>query len=139
MRKALIQAVSPEDVRQIARKLADMAKAGNIAAATLLFERLWGKAPAAVAVADVTPDGGPGTPEERRARLREFTERIRGARLESETVQIVEVDDWYGTKASIAERFGIEAEPDDDPPELARDAVEMPLHPANPPSLNAHP
>ena len=43
LRRALLAAVSPEDMRQIAEKLAEMAKSGDLVAAGLLFDRVLGK------------------------------------------------------------------------------------------------
>ena len=43
-RAALVNAVSPDDIRAVARMLVDKALAGDIGAAKLLFERLFGPA-----------------------------------------------------------------------------------------------
>ena len=43
LRSAMIEAVSPEDMRSIALELVDKAKDGNLAAARLLFDRVLGR------------------------------------------------------------------------------------------------
>ncbi len=44
LRSALLQAVSPADLRGVVRRLADAAKNGEVSAAKLLFDRLLGPA-----------------------------------------------------------------------------------------------
>ena len=43
LRAALIDAVAPDDVRQVVQRLVAKAKAGDIAAAKVLFERVLGR------------------------------------------------------------------------------------------------
>ncbi len=64
LRKALLDAVTPEDIDAIARKLVEKAKAGDVVAVKELLDRCIGKAPAPV-VLDL------GHQEERKMQLAE--------------------------------------------------------------------
>lgn len=45
LRAELLSVVDPARMRRIVTKLANLAERGNIDAARLLFDRIWGKAP----------------------------------------------------------------------------------------------
>ena len=59
LRSAVLDAVGPDDIAAVVAKLVTMAKGGDVAAIKLLFDRVLGKLPAAVADPDEPGDGKP--------------------------------------------------------------------------------
>jgi len=57
LKKALINAVSEDDIKKIGQILIDKAKKGDIPAIKELFDRLWGRSPQSVEIGG--EDGGP--------------------------------------------------------------------------------
>lgn len=50
LRSAMLQTVTTDDMKAIVGKLIELARAGNLVAINLLLDRIFGKAPAAIAV-----------------------------------------------------------------------------------------
>jgi hypothetical protein len=57
LRAALLDSATPEDVRDVGAKLAELAKGGDVAAARVYLEHVIGKAPQSVELTG--PDGSP--------------------------------------------------------------------------------
>lgn len=52
LKQALLAAISDDDIKEIEQKLIAQAKEGDIRAAKEIFDRIWGRAPMAVDIAD---------------------------------------------------------------------------------------
>ena len=76
LRAALLDAVTEVDLRQVVAKLVKLAKGGDLAAVRELFDRLFGKSPAAVALDVTTEVPSIGTVEERRERVQAIIEKL---------------------------------------------------------------
>ncbi len=84
LRAAMLEAVTEDDMKAIVKNLVELAKGGDLAAAKELFDRVFGKAPAAAhdVVEHVFPNQS--TAEERRAMYARIAARL-GVNLDKST------------------------------------------------------
>lgn len=128
LRAALLSAVTAVDVRKIVKKLVELAKDGNLDAAGLLFDRVFGKAPQALAIAEVTEDvsGGGGRHGVRVVTREDFFGDSKAHDLQRErelTLADRSPEERREKLKEIAERFGVAL---DSPQELIQAAMQEP-------------
>lgn len=76
LRAAALAAVSDDDLRAVVAKLLELAKGGDLAAIRELLDRLLGKAAALIEIQGAVELDA--TPDDRRQRLAELTQRLTG-------------------------------------------------------------